>query len=142
MITGIGVDVVHAGRMERWRNTPGILERYFHPMELSDALSKGSSVVLSLAARFAAKEAFGKALGTGLAGIVLKDIMVKNHHNGKPEIEIFGSALAAFSKSGANRIHVSLTHEKENATAMVLLEYVDEAASDTPGVTGVSGGVK
>ena len=126
MITGIGVDVVHAQRMERWRITPGILKRYFHPLELSEALSRGSGANLSLAARFAAKEAFGKALGTGLAGIVLKDIMVKNRHNGKPDIEIFGSALAAFEKSGANRIHISLTHEKENATAFVILEFVEE----------------
>ena len=129
MITGIGIDVVHASRMERWRNIPLILERYFHPCELTDALSKGSGINLSLAARFAAKEAFGKALGTGLAGIVLKDIMVKNRHNGKPEIEVFGSALSALEKSGAGRIHVSLTHEKDNAMAMVILESLPERGS-------------
>ena len=122
MITGIGIDVVHSVRMDRWMNTPGILDRFFHPQELADALSRGSGISLSLAARFAAKEAFGKALGTGLAGIVLKDIMVKNRHNGKPEIEVSGSAMAALKKSGANRIHVSLTHENENAMAMVVLE--------------------
>jgi len=122
MITGIGVDVVHADRMERWRVTPRILERFFHPQELSDALSRGSGVDLSLAARFAAKEAFGKALGTGLAGIVLKDIMVRNRHNGKPEIEVFGSALSALRLNGADRIHLSLTHENDNAVAMVVLE--------------------
>ena len=122
MIVGIGVDVVHSVRMERWQNTPGILSRFFHPHELSDALSRGSGVNLSLAARFAAKEAFGKALGTGLTGIVLKDIMVKNRHNGKPEIEVFGSALSALESSGANKIHLSLTHEKDNAIAMVVLE--------------------
>ena len=122
MIVGIGIDVVHASRMERWRNTSRILERYFHPGELSDALSRGSGINLSLAARFAAKEAYGKALGTGLAGIVLKDIMVKNRHNGKPEIEVFGTALSALKQSGADRIHVSLTHENDNAVAMIVLE--------------------
>ena len=122
MIIGIGVDIVHASRMERWRNTPRLLERFFHPRELSDALSRGSGVDLSLAARFAAKEAFGKALGTGLAGIVLKDIMVKNRHNGQPEIEVFGTAMDAMKRSGANRLHVSLTHEKDNAMALVVLE--------------------
>ena len=125
MITGIGIDVVHASRMERWQKIPGILKRYFHPEELSDAMSRGRGVNLSLAARFAAKEAFGKALGTGLAGIVLKDIMVKNRHNGKPDIEVFGSALAALEHSGADRIHVSLTHEDDNAVAMVVLESMD-----------------
>jgi holo-[acyl-carrier protein] synthase len=124
MITGIGVDVVHVFRLERWRAVPGLLERYFHPEELSAALSRGGGANLSLAARFAAKEAFGKALGTGLAGIVLKDIMVVNHHNGRPGLEVFGSARAALEKNGANRVHISLTHERDNAIAMVVLEAV------------------
>jgi holo-[acyl-carrier protein] synthase len=124
MITGIGVDVVHVRRLERWRAMPGLLERYFHPDELSTALSRGGGANLSLAARVAAKEAFGMALGTGLEGIVLKDIMVVNQHNGRPEMEVFGSALAALEKSGANRLHVSLTHERDNAIAMVVLEAV------------------
>jgi len=123
MIIGIGVDVVHVHRLERWRNIPGLLERYFHPEELKTALArKGNGVNLSLAARFAAKEAFGKALGTGLSNIVLKDIMVVNRHNGKPEIELFATALKALEKSGANKVHVSLTHEADNAIAMVVLE--------------------
>ena len=122
MITGVGVDVVHVRRMERWRRVPGLLERYFHPQELAAALSRGSGADLSLAARFAAKEAFGKALGTGLAGIVLKDIMVINQHNGRPDIMVLGTARAALERSGANRLHVSLTHERDNAIAMVVLE--------------------
>jgi len=123
VITGIGVDVVHVNRMVRWRKIPGLLERYFHPDELSAALAKGSGAELSLAARFAAKEAFGKALGTGLAGITLKDIMVKNRHNGQPEILVWGTARAALENSGATRIHLSLTHERDNAVAMVVLEH-------------------
>jgi holo-[acyl-carrier protein] synthase len=122
MISGIGIDVVHVHRMERWRKIPGLLERFFNPEELSAALSKGSGADLSLAARFAAKEAFGKALGTGLAGIVLKDIMVKNKHNGQPEIIVSGTALAAMDSRGKDLIHVSLTHERDNAIAMVVLE--------------------
>jgi holo-[acyl-carrier protein] synthase len=123
MITGVGIDVVHVHRLERWRRIPGLLERYFHPDELAEALAKGNGAVLSLAARFAAKEAFGKALGTGLAGIVLKDIMVRNRHNGQPEIRVFGSAEAALKKSGARRVHISLTHERDNAIALVVLEH-------------------
>jgi holo-[acyl-carrier protein] synthase len=108
--------------MDRWQKIPGLLERYFHPEELQTALAKGNSASLSLAARFAAKEAFGKALGKGLEGMVLKDIMVKNRHNGQPEIIVSGTALAALESSGASRIHLSLTHEKDNAIAMVVLE--------------------
>ncbi|GHV96052.1 holo-[acyl-carrier-protein] synthase [Spirochaetia bacterium] len=123
MIVGIGVDVVHVRRMERWHGIPGLLERYFHPDELQAAISR-SHADLSLAARFAAKEAFGKALGTGLRGIVLKDIMVINRHNGRPEIQVLGTARAALDRSGANRVHISLTHERDNAIAMVILETV------------------
>jgi holo-[acyl-carrier protein] synthase len=122
MIIGIGVDVVQVRRLERWRTTAGLLDRYFHPDELSASLAKGNAATLALAARFAAKEAFGKALGTGLAGIELKDIMVANRHNGKPEIEVFGTARRALEQSGANRVHISLTHEQDNAIAMVVLE--------------------
>jgi holo-[acyl-carrier protein] synthase len=126
MIIGIGVDVVHVYRLKRWQTIPGLLDRYFHPDELETARARGSGLDISLAARFAAKEAFGKALGTGLAGIVLKDIMVVNRHNGRPEIKTFGTALAALKKSGADRVHISLTHESDNAIAMVILEQTDK----------------
>jgi holo-[acyl-carrier protein] synthase len=122
VITGIGLDIIHVSRMDKWRKTPGLLERFFHPDELSDAFSRGSVASLSLAARFAAKEAFGKALGRGLEGIVLKDIKVRNRHNGQPEIMVSGTALDAIKQSGAAKIHLSLTHEKDNAIAMVVLE--------------------
>ncbi|MCL2373882.1 MAG: holo-ACP synthase [Treponema sp.] len=122
MIVGIGVDVVHVLRLKRWRETPGLLERYFHGDELAASLEKGKSADLSLAARFAAKEAFGKALGTGLAGIALKDVMIKNRQNGQPEMIFHDTARAAFERSGAARIHVSLTHERDNAVAVVVLE--------------------
>jgi holo-[acyl-carrier protein] synthase len=122
MITGIGVDIINVQRMSRWRQQPGLLERYFHPDELAAALSRGGGADLSLAARFAAKEAFGKALGIGLEGLVLKDILVANSRSGRPEIQVFGTALTALEKSGANRIHLSLTHERDNAVAMVVME--------------------
>jgi len=116
--------MVRVQRMEHWLATPGLLERYFHPQELASSLSKGQGDAHSLAARFAAKEAFGKALGTGLAGIVLKDIIVINRHNGRPEIEVINTALGALENSGANRVHLSLTHEHEYAAAMVVLEVL------------------
>jgi holo-[acyl-carrier protein] synthase len=122
MIAGIGIDIVHVRRLERWQKIPGLLERFFHPDELLSARNRGHGAALSLAARFAAKEAFGKALGTGLKGIVLKDIVVVNRHNGSPAIEVFGTARRALEKSGAGRIHISLTHERDNAVAMIVLE--------------------
>jgi holo-[acyl-carrier protein] synthase len=122
MIVGIGVDLVFARRLERWRTTPGLLERYFHPQEISVSLSRGAGAAQSLAARFAAKEALGKALGTGLSGLVLRDINVINRGSGKPEMELCGTASSALARSGADKIHLSLTHEREYAIAMVVLE--------------------
>ncbi|MDR0504013.1 MAG: holo-ACP synthase [Treponema sp.] len=124
MITGTGIDIVHVKRMERWLANPGLLDRFFAEDELKCVMSRGKNTSLSLAARFAAKEAFGKALGTGLAGINLKDIMVINNHNGKPQIALKDSALAALEKSQSDKVHVSLTHESDNAVAIIILEKV------------------
>ncbi len=125
MILGVGIDVVHVRRLERWRAIPGLLERFFHEDELRAALSRGAGASLSLAARFAAKEAFGKALGTGLSGIVLKEIKVENRHNGSPAMVLYGSAARALGRLGANAVHLSLTHERDNAIALVVLEKAD-----------------
>jgi len=122
VIIGIGVDIVEIRRMESWRSNQSLLERYFCADELSYILSKNNA--LTLAARFAAKEAFGKALGTGLSNLVLKDIMVINQDNGKPQLRLTGTAQKAMENSGADRAHISLSHEKENAIAFVILEKV------------------
>jgi len=122
MIIGVGVDLVKVKRMERWLINPNLLERYFHSEELLIATARKNGAALALSARFAAKEAFGKALGTGLSQIALKDIMVLNKENGKPYLLLSGTAQKAFENSGANRAHLSLSHEKENAIAMIVLE--------------------
>jgi len=122
VIIGIGVDVVDTERLEHWVKNPKMLARFFHPAEVAAALDRGAAAVLSLAARFAAKEAFGKALGTGMRGLVLRDIEVINQHNGKPEIQLYGTALRAFRRSGGRFLHLSLTHEKKAAVAMVVIE--------------------
>ena len=123
MIAGIGVDIVHVHRMKKWMTNTGLLERYFNSEELIAVQKKNKGADLSLAARFAAKEAFGKALGTGFEGIILKDINVINKHNGQPEIKLSGTAKEAMNRKGASIIHLSLSHERDNAIAMVVLEY-------------------
>ncbi len=122
MILGIGIDVVHVRRLERWLAVPGLAARFFHPDELETALSRRSGAALSLAARFAAKEALGKALGSGLRGMKLTDIQVINNYNGKPAISLHGGAAAALAAVGGRVVHLSLTHESDNAIAMVVVE--------------------
>lgn len=122
MILGTGIDIVHVNRMKRWLAMPSLLKRFFHVRELEDIRSRKTGAALSLAARFAAKEAYGKAMGTGLQGIALKDIQVINNYNGKPEIAVYGTAKEALANIGGKKIHLSLTHEKNNAVAMVIIE--------------------
>ena len=129
MIIGIGIDIVRIDRMKKWIVRPLLIERYFHEKEIADGKAKGTAdgastsvAAMFFAARFAAKEAFGKAMGTGLMGISLKEIQVENTSNGKPIINLFGKAKDAFVKTGGIKIHVSLTHETDNALAVVIIE--------------------
>ncbi len=125
MIIGIGVDIVKVSRFTRWLGNKKLTARFFHENEL-DILSRGSeSALQSLAVRFAAKEAFGKALGCGLRGLQLRDICVVPDIQGRPRLELSGTAKKLLDESGANRVHISLTHESEYAVAYVVLERIN-----------------
>lgn len=122
MIRGIGIDVVKVSRMRAWIDQPTLLERFFHPSEVDTISRRGTSSVLALSARFAAKEAFGKALGTGLSGFSLREVYVSNDRLGKPVLELEGRALDALRNAGGERVFLSLTHEEDNAIAMIVIE--------------------
>jgi holo-[acyl-carrier protein] synthase len=122
VIIGVGIDVVHVERIRRWRHIEGLYDRFFHPEELASALPRGEVGILSLAARFAAKEAFGKAIGSGLRHFALRDIAVLNDSHGKPFMMLTGAAEAAFQDFGGSRLVCSLSHERDNALAVVIIE--------------------
>ncbi len=122
MIIGVGIDVVHVERIRRWKDIGGLYERFFHPDELAIAIPRGEVGVLSLAARFAAKEAFGKAVGFGLRHFSLAEIAVLNDVNGKPVMTLSGNAEKMFKRIGGTRIILSLSHERDNALAVVIIE--------------------
>jgi holo-[acyl-carrier protein] synthase len=122
VIVGIGIDAVTVSRLKKWAADPAILKRFFDEREILTVQERGKGMVRSLAVRFAAKEAFVKALGTGLAGISLKDIMILNGQGTKPEMKVEGSALKAMKAAGAEKVFVSLTHEGDMAIASVVLE--------------------
>ena len=84
--------------------------------------AKGRMLAASLAARFSAKEAFGKALGTGLKGIALKDIEVALDEHGKPDLVLRGSAEEALKQSRGGRVFLSLSHDATFAIAQVIIE--------------------
>jgi holo-[acyl-carrier protein] synthase len=122
MIMGTGIDFVAVSRIAHWLDDDALCRRFFNIEELSVIRSRGAEAARSLAARFAAKEAFAKALGTGFAGLTLKDIRVKNEKSGRPLLVLEGSALDAMKRIGATRAHLSLTHEQNLAAAQVILE--------------------
>ncbi len=125
MIVGIGLDVVTVSRIAGWLDVPPLCERYFHEDELKAVYSRGADAPASLAARFAAKEAFAKALGTGFTGLRLRDIRVVNEQFNRPILVLKGSARAGIERLGVDNVHVSLTHEENLAAAQVILEAVN-----------------
>ncbi len=121
MILGVGVDIVKTSRFLTWEKDEKLALRFFKKEEVDYIYSKGNLAHLSFASHFAAKEAYSKALGTGFRGIVLKDISVC-FVEGRPVLKLENNAKALFKNKGGKSIHLSLSHEKENAIAFVVLE--------------------
>lgn len=124
MIAGIGLDLVSIDRMrvfqQRWGDRG--LERIFTAREL-DYCRGHADPAPSLAARFAAKEAFFKAAGTGWGvGGALADVEVRRRSTGDPDLTITGRAAETLARTGADHVHVTLTHTADTAAAVVILE--------------------
>ncbi|MGI6224942.1 MAG: holo-ACP synthase [Peptococcales bacterium] len=122
MIIGIGTDIVEIDRLKKAiENRPKMVERVFTRIEIDYSEAIGN-IYTSLAARFAAKEAVAKALGTGFRNFKWQDIEVYNDNLGKPGINIYGKALEKAQELGVARIFVSLSHCRDYAVATVVLE--------------------
>jgi holo-[acyl-carrier protein] synthase len=124
MITGIGVDVIQNERLRESIDRFGarFLNRIYTEAE-KEYCSKSANPAIHYAARWAAKEAAFKALGTGwAAGVKWKDIEVIRLPSGKPELHVYGEALTIATSQGANRFHVSLTHDQLISCAVVIFE--------------------
>jgi len=126
MIYGIGIDIVKIERMkkvvEKWGNR--FLERVFTEGEISYCYEK-KEPFLSLAVRFAAKEALIKAVGS--ISVSLRDIEVVNVETGKPLIKVRGKLGDFFQKQLIKNVHLSLSHEYEYGIACVVLEQSDRS---------------
>ncbi|MHB8068850.1 MAG: holo-ACP synthase [Desulfobaccales bacterium] len=125
MIYGIGVDLVKVARLAAAIDRHGerFLNRIFTPREI--ALCQGKVRAASmLAMRFAAKEAFSKALGVGLrqGGIRWREVEVVPNPRGKPDISVSGRAAQLCEEAGITGMHLTLTDENDQALAVVVLE--------------------
>jgi holo-[acyl-carrier protein] synthase len=121
MIVGIGLDVCSIERMRRALERHG--DRFFSRIcsesERSDLA--GRDVATALAGRFAVKEAFAKALD-GAPGVGWHEVEVRRAPSGRPRLELVGRALALAHDAGADRWHVTITHDAGIAAAVVVLE--------------------
>ncbi len=126
MIVSIGIDIVEVYRIrETISRTPRFVERVFTEKERAYCDAKKMAAAQSYAARFAAKEAFLKALKTGWRGkITWHDIEIVSVENNVPCLEIRGEARKILDSLGANQIHLSLSHTTEHAVAQVILEKI------------------
>jgi holo-[acyl-carrier protein] synthase len=122
MIVGVGIDIVDVKRIARNIEKPGFINHAFTPNEIEYCKQKAFSAE-HYAARFAAKEAFFKAIGTGVIGdLDFRQVEITNDANGKPNLKLKDAALLIAEKLEIKNIHTSLSHEKDFATAIVILE--------------------
>ena len=124
MIVGTGVDITEVRRVAEALERFGerFLRRVFTPLEVEYCGSKRNKVE-RLAARFAAKEAALKALGTGLRhGITWQQVEVSRQPGGRPTITFSGVAAQFAARLGVKHVSLSMSHTAEHAIAMVILE--------------------
>ncbi len=127
MIFGIGTDIIEVQRIEdKLVRTSGLKKRLFTEREIAYCDSKHRPA-LHFAARFAAKEAFLKAMGIGWSGgHRFDEIEIVNNRLGKPELFVHGKVRAFCESNGISAMEVSLSHIKDLAKAIVVLEKITE----------------
>ena len=118
-----GVDIIEIPRVRLVFEKYGqrFLDRVFTADEIAYCRGRASN----LAARFAAKEAAMKALGTGIRGVAWKDIEVVRHESGAPSIQLHGRAKNRAQRLGIQEMALSLSHSREYAVASVIARSSD-----------------
>ena len=119
----IGIDSIEISRIEKSLKISGFLEKVFSAEDIDFFISRNMRAE-SIAANFAAKEAFSKALGTGIRGFSLNEISVLRDELGAPYLKLSGKALEAAARLS---FKVSITHTRDVATAIVLA--IDEVTN-------------
>ncbi|HKO88667.1 MAG TPA: holo-ACP synthase [Burkholderiales bacterium] len=129
MILGIGIDLIEIPRIEQAlaRHGERFAQRILSRSEYARFQTHAKPAAY-LAKRFAAKEAFSKALGTGIrTPVTWRNIGVMNHSSGRPHFEFEPALKTMLESRGVLRAHVSLTDEREMAAAYVVLEGENDA---------------
>ncbi len=125
MICGIGIDIVEIDRIQQAieRNGHHFLNHVFTAHEQDQAQSRGVNRLTYFAGRWAAKEATAKALGTGFgARCHWLEIEISNDPTGLPVLTLSDTTRETAAKLGISRFHLSISHEKHYACAIVIAE--------------------
>jgi len=132
MIYGIGTDLVNIERVKKIlsKNRDGFVKRVLSEHEQALFANKADSAAYC-AKRFAAKEAFAKALGTGIGRVVgFQDLTIRNNENGKPYFIPSEKLRQYLIEKSIKHAHLSISDESQNAIAFVVLETFDVSAQD------------
>ena len=124
MILNTGVDIIEVERIKEVLEKFGerFQKRIYTQTEIDYCESYKDTKYVHYAARFAAKEAFSKAIGTGITqGFKFNEIGIRNEKSGMPVLELTGDLA---EKWGKYKVHISLSHTKENAIAFVVMEEI------------------
>ena len=122
MIVGVGCDIIEIERIARAIKSESFIRRVFTAEEAAYCQRRGQQAAASFAARFAAKEAVLKALGTGLREGSLQEIAVDNDGLGKPLVQLSGHFAMLAKQLGVKNIQIRLSHSRELASAYVIME--------------------
>ncbi|MGB9839829.1 holo-ACP synthase [Thermovenabulum sp.] len=117
---GVGIDIVEVERVKRACKNKRFLKKIFTDKEIN-SFNENKFFFQSVAARFAAKEAVAKALGTGIGEVSWRDIEILKDEKGKPRVFLYGKAKDRFLKKGFKLIDISLSHTKEYACAVACI---------------------
>ena len=129
MIYGVGTDIVNIDRIQKiiLKNKEGFIKRVLTDHEQALFANKADSAAFC-AKRFAAKEAFSKALGTGIGRVVsFQDLTVRNNDNGKPHFIPSEKLRLYLLERGVKQAHLSISDENQYAVAFVVLEATDKS---------------
>ncbi|MDP8225417.1 MAG: holo-ACP synthase [Candidatus Lernaella stagnicola] len=119
MILGVGVDLVSVPRIERIiARSPRFLRRVYHPVEIEEANGRPDR----FATRFAAKEAWLKAMALPLFTVPLTEVRIEIGRSGQPQLHLDGRAAELARERNVHNCHVSLSHTATEAVAVVVLE--------------------
>ena len=128
MIYGVGTDIVNIDRIQKiiLKNKEGFIKRVLTDHEQALFANKADSAAFC-AKRFAAKEAFSKALGTGIGRVVsFQDLTIRNNDNGKPHFIPSEKLRLYLLEKGVKQAHLSISDENQYALAFVVLEANDK----------------